>query len=95
MSRVTKLDRFPKRYLDIAATFEGDETAGIKPVDEHRIKCTSKREAASLRLDLYSFRRALENEGFADDYPRFKGVRMYVQARGGKVTLLLQHADAK
>lgn len=86
MSRVTNLNRYPKRYLEIADEIEeGKNEIVLGPFP-------TKAAAANQRLDLYSFRSSLEASEFAADYPRLQAVRLYVSPKA-PWTLTMRHAD--
>lgn len=84
MTRPTRLTAFPRRYFDIAQRFEDGERVVVIP-------CESKKSRAALRLDLYSFRAALEANGMTADYPNFMTFRIKVPA--DSMELHLFHAD--
>lgn len=87
MSRVTNLNRYPRRYLEIAdAIQDGKNEIVLGPFP-------TKAAAANARLDLYSFRSSLEASEFREDYPRLQAVRMFISPRAPWM-LTLRHADA-
>lgn len=87
MSRAFNLDRYPKTYVDIAASFEdGKNEVVMGPFP-------SQAAAKNQRLDLYSFRAGLERAGWKDDYPRFAAVKMYVTPKA-PWHVVLRHADS-
>lgn len=83
MSKSRRLTVYPSSYLEIAREFEGGARSKMVP-------CASVAEATRLRLDLYGFRRAIEAEGMAGDYPMFLATRLFVEGR--KVRIV--HVDS-
>lgn len=82
LSRPRDIALYPSRYLAIATRFQ----EGKRRVE---FKESTANAAARLRLDLYSFRKALERSGMRSDYSQFFAVRMFVRGR----KLILVHAD--
>ena len=84
MTRPTRIASYPVRYFDIAQRFENGEKVVSVP-------CATVQERRALRLDLYAFRRAMEANGMAADYPNF--ITFRVKMPKESTELVLYHAD--
>ena len=83
MSKSRRVAAYPSSYMEIAREFEGGLRAKV-------VRCDSMAEATRLRLDLYGFRRAIEAEGLAFDYPNFLATRFYVEGKRVRIA----HVDS-